>query len=223
MSKYKARESVNLTSRKWPSKELVIAPFWLSTDLRDGNQALFEPLSIEAKVKMFLILTKMGFKEIEISFPSASASEFDFTRKLIEENLIPEDVAISVLTQARAELIEKTMQSVSGAREAIVHVYNATSDTFMNYVFNQSESKTIKLASDAVDQIKAYAGKSPSTKWRLEYSAESFSDTRLGFAKEICDEVSARWGASPQNKVIINLPATVELCMPNQYADKMSG
>jgi len=193
----------------------------MSTDLRDGNQALFEPMNSERKLRMFKTLCAVGFKEIEVAFPAASETDFRFVRQLIEGGHIPEDVTIEVLTQAREHLIRRTMESVRGARRAIVHVYNATSKPFRDIVFKLSKAEVVEMAVSAVRLIKQLAAEQPKTEWVLEYSPETFSATELEFAREICDAVTAEWGATPDNKVIINLPTTVEVASPNVYADQI--
>lgn len=219
--KYKPFPAVNFSGRQWPDRAITQAPIWMSTDLRDGNQSLFEPMNSERKMRMFRMLCNIGFKEIEVAFPSASQTDFDFVRGLIEGGQIPEDVSIEVLTQAREHLILRTMESLRGARRAIVHVYNATSKQFRDGVFGMSRTEVIDMAVSAVQLIKRLAQEQPETEWVLEYSAETFSATELDFALEICDAVTEAWGAAPENKVIINLPATVEVTSPNVYADQI--
>jgi 2-isopropylmalate synthase len=220
-AKYTAFPSVPMADRQWPSRTITQPPIWMSTDLRDGNQSLFEPMDIERKMRMFRMLCEVGFKEIEVAFPSASQTDFDFVRGLIEGGHIPDDVTIEVLTQARAPLIERTMESLRGARRAIVHVYTATSQPFRDVVFNMSKAEVIEMAVTAVQQIKRLAAEQPETEWVLEYSPETFTATELDFALEICDAVTAAWGATPDNKVILNLPTTVEVATPNIYADQI--
>jgi 2-isopropylmalate synthase len=220
-AKYTAFPSVPMADRQWPSRTITKPPIWMSTDLRDGNQSLFEPMDIERKMRMFRMLCEVGFKEIEVAFPSASQTDFDFVRGLIEGGHIPNDVTIEVLTQARAPLIERTMESLRGARRAIVHVYTATSQPFRDVVFNMSKAEVIEMAVSAVQQIKRLAAAQPETEWVLEYSPETFTATELDFALEICDAVTAAWGATPDNKVILNLPTTVEVATPNIYADQI--
>ncbi len=193
----------------------------MSTDLRDGNQALFEPMNADKKMQMFKMLCAIGFKEIEVAFPSASETEFGFVRSLIEGGHIPDDVSIEVLTQAREHLIRRTFESLKGARKAIVHVYNATCPTFRDTVFNMSKAEVVQMAVDAVKLIKAQAEAMPETEITLEYSPELFTATELDFAKEVCDAVTEAWGATPQRKVILNLPTTVEIATPNIYADQI--
>ncbi len=220
-NKYTATPRVNLPDRLWPNRGLIAAPVWLSTDLRDGNQALFEPMNVAQKMQLFKLLCAIGFKEIEVAFPSASQTEFDFVRELIEGGHIPDDVTISVLTQARSSLIARTMASLRGARRAIVHVYHATSPLFRERVFALNCEQVKAMAVDAVTQIHALTIQQPETEWVLEYSPETFNATELDFALEICHAVAAAWGATPVNRVIFNLPATVECAMPNVYADQI--
>jgi len=220
-AKYKPFQPVNLVDRQWPNKTITQHPVWMSSDLRDGNQSLFEPMNAERKMRMFNMLCEIGFKEIEIAFPSASQTEFDFVRGLIEGNHIPEDVTIEVLTAAREHLIRRTMESLRGARRAIVHVYNATSKPFRDMVFGMNRAEVVEMAVAAVNMIKRLASEQPETEWVLEYSPETFSATELDFALQICNAVTAAWGATPDNKVILNLPATVEVATPNVYADQI--
>ena len=220
-AKYPGFAPVNLVDRNWPSRVIDKAPIWMSTDLRDGNQALFEPMNGEKKMRLFKTLCAVGFKEIEIAFPSASQTEFDFVRGLIEGGHIPGDVRIEVLTQAREHLIRRTMESLKGARQAIVHVYNATSPSFRETVFNMSKAEVVAMATDAVRLIRTLADAMPETKITLEYSPELFTATELDFAKEVCDAVTEAWGATPERKVILNLPTTVEIATPNIYADQI--
>ncbi len=219
--KYHAFQPVLLDDRQWPNRTIDHPPLWMSTDLRDGNQALFEPMNAERKMRMFKTLCKIGFKEIEVAFPSASQTDFDFVRQLIENDLIPEDVTIEVLTQARDHLVKRTMESLRGARRAIVHVYNATSRPFREIVFGLTKTQVIEMATNSVRQIRELAAGQPGTEWVLEYSPETFSATELDFSLAICDAVAATWGATPDNKVIINLPTTVEVSTPNVYADQI--
>ena len=219
--KYRPYPPVNLPDRTWPNKTITRPPIWMSTDLRDGNQALFEPMNGEKKLRMFKMLCEIGLKEIEVAFPSASQTEFDFVRKLITEGHIPADVTIEGLTQAREPLIRRTIEALAGARRAIVHVYNATSDQFREVVFGFTRDEVKAMAVDAVKLIKELTAQHPETEWVLQYSPETFSDTELEFAKEVCDAVTETWGATPDNKVILNLPASVEVCTPNIYADKV--
>lgn len=220
-SKYTAFPPVRLTDRQWPNRTITQAPIWMSTDLRDGNQSLFEPMNGERKMHLFKMLCDMGFKEIEVAFPSASQTDFDFVRQLIEQGHIPDGVTIEVLTQAREHLIRRTMESLKGAKRAIVHIYNATSREFRETVFGMSKTEVIEMAVSAVHLVKALAAEQPETEWVLEYSPETFTATELDFALEVCNAVTAAWGATPENKVILNLPATVEVTTPNVYADQI--
>ena len=220
-AKYPGFAPVNLVDRNWPSRVIDRAPIWMSTDLRDGNQALFEPMNGEKKMRLFKTLCEIGFKEIEVAFPSASQTEFDFVRELIEGEHIPADVTIEVLTQAREHLIRRTFESLKGAKKAIVHVYNATSPSFRETVFHMSKAEVVAMATDAVRLIRSLADEMPETEITLEYSPELFTATELDFAKEVCDAVTAAWGATPERKVILNLPTTVEIATPNIYADQI--
>lgn len=214
-------QRVDLPDRQWPNNEINQAPIWMSTDLRDGNQAIFEPMDMDQKLKMFHMLVKIGFKHIEIGFPSASQIDFDFTRKLIEENLIPDDVYIEVLVQARDHLIERTFEALVDAKRAIVHIYNSNSPTFRQKVLNVDANGSKQLAMNAASKVKEYAAQYPATDWIFQYSPECFSATELDVAKDVCDAVTEIWEASPTNKVILNLPATVEVSTPNVYADQI--
>lgn len=220
-SKYHPFPVVALNDRQWPNRTITQAPIWMSTDLRDGNQSLFEPMNSERKMQMFKTLCDIGFKEIEVAFPSASQTEFDFVRTLIEGGNIPNGVTIEVLTQAREHLVRRTMASLKGAKRAIVHVYTATSEPFREMVFAMSKQEVIDMAVAAVQLIKQLAAEQPETEFVLEYSPEAFSATELEFALEVCDAVTAEWGATPERKVILNLPATVEVATPNVYADQI--
>jgi len=220
-AKYQAFPAVNLKDRQWPNAVISKPPIWMSTDLRDGNQSLFEPMDAEKKLRMFNMLCQMGFKEIEVAFPSASQTDFNFVRSLIEEKRIPEDVTIEVLTQAREHLIRRTMDSIRGAKRVIVHIYNATSPTFREVVFNMSKAEVKAMAVDAVTLVRALAAEMPETEVIMQYSPETFTATELAFSKEVCDAVTEAWGATPERKMIINLPATVEVASPNVYADQI--
>ncbi len=220
-SKYAAFTPINLADRTWPSKTITQPPAWLSTDLRDGNQALIEPMSIARKLRLFHTLINIGFKEIEVGFPGASQTEFDFVRHLIQQNLVPNDVTLQVLTPARDHLIRRTFESLKGAKQAIVHVYNATAPTFRKVVFNLDRSGTIRLATDAAALIKELATAQHETAWRFQYSPEVFTSTELPFAKAICNEVLAVWQPTSAAKAIINLPASVEVSTPNVFADQV--
>ena len=218
-SKYRPFAPVGLKDRTWPDAVLTKAPIWLSTDLRDGNQALIEPMSVERKLEMFQLLVNIGFKEIEVGFPSASQTEFNFVRRLIEENLIPDDVTIQVLTQARESLIRRTIESLQGARKATVHVYNACAPVMRKVVLGMDEDGIVEMAVSQTKLVKQLVAEHPETEWGFEYSPETFSDTELDFSKRVVDAVVDAWGATPQNKCIINLPTTVEHCTPNIFAD----
>ena len=219
--KYSAFKPIDLENRKWPSKLIQKAPIWCSVDLRDGNQALIEPMGSERKNRMFDLLCKLGFKQIEVGFPSASMTDFDFVRDLIENKKIPSDVNIQVLTQAREELIIKTFESLKGASKAIVHFYNSTSTLQRKVVFDQDKNGIKKIATDAAKLIKKLANENTSTEWSFEYSPESFTGTELEYAREVCDEVVEILKPASKNKIIINLPATVEMSTPNIYGDQI--
>lgn len=220
-TKYRPVTPIALADRQWPSKTIIRAPIWMSTDLRDGNQALFEPMNGERKMRMFKMLVDIGFKQIEVAFPSASDTDFSFVRTLIEGGHIPDDVTIEVLTQARPHLIERTIESLRGAKRAIVHVYNATSPTFRRVVFDMSRDEVKQLAVDSTLLIKRLTDAQPETEWTFQYSPETFTATELDFAKEVCDAVVEAWGGTPERPVILNLPATVEVATPNHYADQI--
>ncbi len=207
--------------RQWPNRQITSPPIWCSVDLRDGNQSLIEPMSIERKLRMFALLLRLGFKEIEVGFPSASQVEFDFIKHLIEADLIPDDVWIQVLTQARGHLIDRTFEALKGAKRAIVHVYNSTAPVMREVVFNQDKAGIIELATTHCAQIYQLAQQSPHTQWRFEYSPEMFSSTELDFAKDICDAVVDTFHASAAKPVILNLPSTVECASPNVFADQI--
>lgn len=217
--KYRQFNGVSVPNRQWPSKILEKAPVWCSVDLRDGNQALVNPMGIEQKLIFFDLLVKLGFKEIEVGFPSSSDTEYQFIRRLIEENHVPDDVYLQVLCQAREELIQKTIKAVSGAKNVIFHIYNATSPAQRKYNFSKSKEEVIELAVDGVNCVKNHLGKLKNCNIRLEYSPENFSETEPDYAIQICQAVLDAWGATPDNKVILNLPSTVECCLPNQFAD----
>ena len=220
-SKYTAFPPIRLENRQWPSRTITHAPIWMSSDLRDGNQALFEPMNGERKMRMFRTLCGVGFKQIEVGFPSASQTDFDFVRKLIEEKHIPDDVTIEVLAPAREELIRRTIEACKGARRAIVHVYNATSKPFREFVFGLSKAEVVAMAVASVKLVRRLCDENPGTEWMLEYSPEHFTGTELDFALELCDAVTEAWGATPSRKVILNLPTTVEMATPNIYADQI--
>lgn len=221
IEKYQPFPPVALRDRQWPNAVISQPPIWMSTDLRDGNQSLFEPMDAAKKMRMFKMLCRMGFKEIEVAFPSASETDFKFVRSLIEEGHVPQDVTIEVLTQAREHLIRRTMASIQGARRVIVHIYNAISPTFREVVFGMSRDEVKAMAVDAVKLVRTLAAEMPETEVVLQYSPETFTATELTFAKEVCDAVTAAWDATPQRKVIINCPATVEVATPNIYADQI--
>ncbi|HTH75182.1 MAG TPA: 2-isopropylmalate synthase [Trinickia sp.] len=220
-AKYRPFPPVQLAGRKWPNRTIERAPIWMSTDLRDGNQALIEPMSIAQKMEFFEMLVAIGFKEIEVGFPSGSQTDFDFVRKLIDERRIPEDVTIEVLVQSRADLIARTFEALEGAPRAIVHQYNAIAPSFRRIVFNASKQDVKALAVEGARQIKQHAERRPETHWIYEYSPETFSMTELAFAREVCDAVSAVWRPTPERKMIVNLPATVEAATPNVFADQI--
>ncbi|QIE22302.1 2-isopropylmalate synthase [Caballeronia sp. SBC2] len=219
--KYRPFPQVNLNGRRWPTRTIERAPIWMSTDLRDGNQALIDPMSIEAKLEFFEMLAAVGFKEIEVGFPSASQTDFDFVRKLIVEKRIPADVTIEVLVQSRRELIERTFEAVEGAPRVIVHLYNAIAPSFRKIVFAQSKEETKALAVEGTRIIKECAAARPGTHWIYQYSPETFSMTELSFSREVCDAVAQMWRPTPDHKMIVNLPATVEAAMPNVFADQI--
>ncbi|MCR5797597.1 MAG: 2-isopropylmalate synthase, partial [Eubacterium sp.] len=211
---------VDYPEREWPNKEIQKAPIWCSVDLRDGNQALIEPMIVEEKVEFFKLLVKLGFKEVEIGFPSASQIEYDFLRKLVDEDLIPDDMYVQVLTQCREHLIEKTFEAIKGVKKAIVHIYNSTSTLQRDVVFNASMDEIKQIAIDGTKMVKKYM-ENHDGEILLEYSPESFTGTELPYALEVCEAVLDEWGASKDKKVIINLPSTVEMNTPNVYADQI--
>ncbi|MEQ1879596.1 MAG: 2-isopropylmalate synthase [Burkholderiales bacterium] len=219
--KYQAFVPVALPDRTWPNQVISRPPVWCSVDLRDGNQALIEPMDAKRKLRMFMLLVKAGFKEIEIGFPAASQTDFDFVRKLIEEKLIPDDVTVQVLTQAREPLIRRTFESLRGAQRAIMHLYNSTSTVQRRVVFGLDRPGIVAIAVDAARIVKECALAQPDTEWIYQYSPESFTGTELDFAVEICDSVTEVWQPTPKNRVILNLPATVEMSTPNIYADQI--
>ncbi len=220
-TKYRAFPTVGLKDRTWPNNVISKPPIWMSTDLRDGNQALIDPMDSAKKLRFFEMLLKIGVKEIEIAFPSASQTDFDFCRKLIDEKRIPDDVTVEVLTQAREDLIRRTVDSVVGARRAIVHMYNATAPSFRKIMFNMSKDEVKELAVNGTKLIKQLTDAHPETEWVYQYSPEAFSMTELDFAKEVVDAVSEAWGPTPERKMIVNLPGTVESATPNVYADQV--
>lgn len=220
-NKYSPFTTVDKRDRRWPSQVIAKAPIWCSVDLRDGNQALIDPMTSEQKLEMFEMLVEVGFKEIEIGFPAASQTDFDFVRKLIVENRIPDDVTIQVLTQARKELIARTYESLVGATRAIVHVYNSTSTVQREHVFKLSREEIKQIAIDGATWVREYAAQQPETEWRFQYSPESFTGTEIDYAVEVCDAVIDIWQPTPNNKITLNLPATVEVATPNVYADQI--
>ena len=211
----------DFSQRTWPSRRITKAPIWMSTDLRDGNQSLIEPMSVERKLRFFEQLIKIGFKEIEVGFPSASQTDFDFVRKLVDENRIPDDVTIIVLTQAREELMARTIESAAGAKRAIVHLYNAIAPAFRKIVFNMSREEIKEIAVSSTAFIKKTMAQYPQTDWHYQYSPEVFSTSEPDFALEVSDAVSAVWQPTPERKMILNLPATIEATSPNAYADQI--
>ncbi len=220
-SKYRPFAPIQIPDRTWPNQQISKAPIWLSSDLRDGNQSLIEPMDAEKKMRFFKCLVAVGLKEIEVGFPSASQTDFDFVRELIEGGHIPDDVTIQVLTQAREDLITRTFESLKGAKQAIVHYYNATAPSFRRIVFNQDKPGVIEIAVNAAQIIKRLAAENPETAWRFEYSPEVFSSTETDFAVEVCNAVIGVFQPTPANKLILNLPATIEAATPNIYADQI--
>jgi len=223
VSKYRPFPPVDLPNRQWPNRTLNRAPIWCSVDLRDGNQALAQPMSVEEKLEYFDLLVRIGFKEIEVGFPSASQIEFDFCRRLIEENRIPDDVAIQILCQCREDLITRSLEALRGAKNVIFHLYNSTSPAQRRYVFNADKPAIVKIATHAVGFLKTHMASlvAAGTHIRLEYSPESFTSTELEFALEICEAVTDVWQPTVENKIILNLPATVEYATPNVHADQI--
>ena len=219
--KYAAYPAVNLTARSWPDNTITKAPIWCSVDLRDGNQALPVPMSVEEKVSMFQLLVSVGFKEIEVGFPSASATEYAFVRRLINDNLIPDDVTIQVLTQSRDHLIRKTFDAISGAKRAIVHLYNSTSQLQRDVVFRKNKEEIKAIAVEGTALVRRLKDQSGNAGIRFEYSPESFTGTELDYALDVCHAVMDTWGASADEKIILNLPSTVEMSRPNIYADRI--
>lgn len=221
--KYKPFESVPKFNRTWPEKTITKAPIWCSVDLRDGNQALVNPMGVEQKLEFFDLLVKLGFKEIEVGFPSASDTEFNFMRRLIEENHVPENVKLQVLCQAREHLIKRTFESLKGCKKAIFHLYNSTSPAQRNYTFGKSKEEIKQIAIDGIRCVKSCLSMSEGTEIQLEYSPESFSTTEIDYALEVCEAVVKEWGdaADENHKVILNLPTTVECALPNQFADQI--
>jgi 2-isopropylmalate synthase len=220
-SKYRAYRPITLPDRRWPDRTIDQAPDWCSVDLRDGNQALVQPMSVPKKLAMFALLVELGFKEIEIGFPSASQTEFDFARRLIEKNLIPDDVTVQVLTQARRELIDRTFEALRGVKRAVVHVYNSTSPVQREQVFKASREEIIAIAVNGARQLKEVAARHPGVDWTFEYSPESFSGTETDYAVDVCNAVIDVWQPRNGQKVVINLPGTVEMTTPNVFADQI--
>ena len=214
-------EPVSLPDRTWPDTRITTAPLWCAVDLRDGNQALIDPMSPSRKRRMFELLVRMGYKEIEVGFPAASQTDFDFVREIITEDLIPDDVTIQVLTQARPELIERTYEACEGAARAIVHVYNSTSILQRRVVFRSDRAGISKIATDGAEEVLRFSEKYPNTDWRFEYSPESYTGTELQYAVDVCNAVSEIWQPTPESPMIVNLPATVEMATPNVYADSI--
>ena len=220
VERYQRVPVVHYPEREWPGKEIQKAPAWCSGDLRDGNQALVEPMVVEEKIEMFNLLVEMGFKEIEIGFPAASQIEFDFLRQLVDRNLIPDDVMVQVLTQCREHLVKRTFEAIQGIKKAVVHIYNSTSTLQRDVVFHMDREEIKKIATDGVAMVKNYM-KDHDGEVVLEYSPESFTGTELDFALDICNAVQRAWGPTPEHKMIMNLPSTVEMTTPNVYADQI--
>ena len=213
---------IQLPDRTWPDRQITAAPRWLSTDLRDGNQALIDPMTPARKLKMFQLLVELGYKEIEIGFPSASQTDFDFVRQLIEEDRIPDDVTVSVLTQAREDLIERTAESLVGAKTATIHMYNATAPLFRRVVFKIDKAECMALATRGTELVMKYAEEHlGDVEFGYQYSPEIFTGTELDFSVEVCNAVMDVWQPSAGREIILNLPATVEMCTPNVYADQI--
>jgi len=220
-TKYQPFQTIDIKDRTWPNHVITEAPRWCSVDLRDGNQALIEPMSVEQKKKMFELLVSVGFKEIEVGFPAASAPDFNFVRGLIEEGKVPDDVTIQVLTQARPALIQRTFESLKGAKKAILHVYNSTSIVQREKVFKTDKAGIIDIAVAGATEVKRCAELAPETEWTFQYSPESFTGTEIDFAVEVCDAVSNVWKPTVERPIIFNLPSTVEVSTPNVYADQI--
>ena len=220
-TRYKPFPPVGLQDRTWPDQVLTRAPRWCSVDLRDGNQALIEPMSVSQKRKMFDLLVQVGFNEIEVGFPAASQPDFDFVRSLVEQDAIPDDVTVQVLTQARPELIRRTFESLRGARKAIMHVYNSTSIVQREKVFKTGKAGIVDIAVAGAEEVRRCAENAPETEWIYQYSPESFTGTEIDFAVEVCDRVIDVWEPTPERPAIMNLPSTVEMATPNVYADQI--
>ena len=219
--KYQPQPAISLPDRRWPEQRLTQAPRWLSTDLRDGNQALAEPMDSNRKLQFWALLLRCGFKEIEVAFPSASQTDFNFVRQLIDENRIPDDVTIQVLTQAREDLILRTFASLRGAKQATVHLYNATAPLFRRLVFGMEKAQIVELATRSTRLIRSLCEENPATRWQYEYSPETFCFTEPDFALAICEAVADIWQPCAERPMVINLPATVEVSTPNVYADQI--
>ena len=220
-ARYTPFTPIDLPDRTWPTKVIDKAPLWCAVDLRDGNQALIDPMTPARKRRMFDLLVAMGYKEIEVGFPAASQTDFDFVREIIEQDAIPDDVRIQVLTQARPELIARTYEAVEGTHSAVVHLYNSTSTLQRRVVFGQDRAGIMRIATDGAEEVARWADKYPDTDWRFEYSPESYTGTELEYAVEVCNSVSAVWQPTPDRPMIVNLPATVEMATPNVYADSI--
>ena len=221
MSKYNPFASIPLKNRTWPTKTISSAPVWCSVDLRDGNQALPIPMTVQQKIDFFKMLVQIGFKEIEVGYPASNDTEFSFVRKLIEENLIPHDVKIQVLSQARESLVVKTLEAIQGSKKCVFHLYNATSPIQRKFTFNKSKEELIELAKSGVKNVKKHMSLAGETKIQLQYSPEDFSATESDFAVEICSAVFSEWKPTLDNPLIINLPSTVEKSTPNIFADQV--
>jgi 2-isopropylmalate synthase len=219
--KYRPFAPIPLPDRQWPNRVLTAAPDWCSVDLRDGNQALIEPMNVEQKMQLFALLVQVGFKQIEVGFPAASGPDFEFVRRLVDENLIPADVTVQVLTQARPELIERTFESLAGARRAILHLYNSTSTVQREQVFELDRAGIKAIATEGATFVKDCAARYPQTEWTFQYSPESFTGTELDYAVEVCNAVMDVWQPTPAHPCILNLPSTVEMATPNVYADQI--
>ncbi|AZI57131.1 2-isopropylmalate synthase [Nakamurella antarctica] len=221
MHRYPAFTPIDLPDRTWPSKVITKAPLWCAVDLRDGNQALIDPMTPARKRRLFDMLVAMGYKEIEVGFPAASQTDFDFVREIIEQGAIPEDVRIQVLTQARPELIARSYEALEGAHSAVMHLYNSTSTLQRRVVFNQDKAGIARIATEGAEEVLKWSEKYPETDWRFEYSPESYTGTELEYAVDVCNQVSAIWQPTPDRPMIVNLPATVEMATPNVYADSI--
>ena len=221
ITKYTPFPQIDLPDRQWPSRTITHAPIWASVDLRDGNQALATPMTVNEKLEMFELLVKIGFKEIEVGFPSASDTEFNFIRRLVDEKRIPADVTLQVLVQAREHLIRRTFESLEGVSKAIVHLYNSTSPVQRRVTFNKTKDEIKAIAVEGTRMVKSLVETIPGTQIRFQYSPESFSDTEVDYALEVCEAVMAEWGPSEDDKIILNLPATVEVATPNVHADQI--